>query len=175
MPETMPGVTGPTNKGAAIAASNTPAVGGKQQANSNSIAVASKNPNANPPRPMIDLEVRRPPVERTDRSQYVQLKKLVDRTAQDAWNKLTEVVDKISEKDTKETQSKRLMADYAETYRRMFIKLLVITIWAANADKVGEIIDLTWHLRQMNDAYINLPHAFLNIHRNMIPAKCAFD
>lgn len=175
MPEPMPGVTGPTNKGAAMVTSNTPAVGGKQQANSSSATAASKKSTAKPPRPMVNLEVRRPPMEKSDRSTYVNLRKIVDRTAQDAWNKLQEVVDKLSDVEAGDQKSRKLLADYAETYRRIFIKLLVITIWAANADKVGEVIDLTWYLRQMNDAYRNLPTVFLNIYGNMAVAKCALN
>ncbi|TGZ84846.1 MED14-domain-containing protein [Ascodesmis nigricans] len=96
---------------------------------------------------MISLEVRRPPIPKITHN-FVPLRMLIGRTAQDAWNKFQEVLDMLYNPSILELEKKKRTVEYCQTYRKNFIKLLVLSKWAENADRVSDAIDLKAFLDQ---------------------------
>lgn len=121
-------------------------------------------------RKMVSLEVRRPPIPKITHN-FVPLRMLVGRTAQDAWNKLQEALDVLQNPATSELEKKRKLVDYATLYRKNFIKLLVLTTWAENADKVSNVIDLKAHLDQQFMHFDGITNGLMMTRKVMADAR----
>lgn len=117
------------------------------------------------------------------------LGKLMIRTAEKCWVELSEVLQKMAESpvpaqepaangatpetdtDAVSLRKKRQLMDFAQTQRDRFMKALVISDWAKDADAFAGIIDVNAHLGRLNACHAGATSAVGEMKLAMNQAK----
>lgn len=102
---------------------------------------------------------------------YVQLKFLIGRMVQDSYNQLQMLIEVLADGNDTEGQKKARMVEYMLERRRQFIKVLVLTMWAKNAQAVSEVIDLKVYLDSRQDIFQRVVWNLYDIRQKMTYAR----
>lgn len=132
-----------------------------------------------------------PPLDQSwrDGPENKSLGKLMMRTAEKCWTELDEVLKKMSEQpvsdqgpgangvmseqdtDAVSLAKKRQLMQFASTQRERFMKALVISDWAKDADAFAGIIDVNAHLGKLNACHVGATSAVGEMKLAMNQAK----
>ncbi|KAL5332636.1 mediator complex subunit MED14-domain-containing protein [Aspergillus crustosus] len=106
--------------------------------------------------------------------------KLVDRSVQQCWNDLSDLVNELAEirissrNSSPENVQKKLRAlEFTQSKRGDFIKLLVLSQWSRQAADVSKLIDIQNFIRAQHQGYSNALQYMGDMKRDLVRAQVA--
>ncbi|KAL4937165.1 hypothetical protein BDV06DRAFT_78961 [Aspergillus oleicola] len=157
--------------------------------------IDSRSNDAAVPKKMALRATKDPPELQHITQGFFPLAKLVNRSVQQCWNDLTDLVNELAEiqisshspstspvpangkvpgNQSPENVRKKLRAlDFAQAKRGEFIKLLVLSQWSRQAADVSRLIDIQNFIRIQHQAYAGALQCMGNMKRDLVQAQVA--
>ncbi|CAZ83188.1 unnamed protein product [Tuber melanosporum] len=128
------------------------------------------NHSGSAPGKQAELVVRNPRLPHITQG-FIELRLLVSRLVQDSHNRLQGMIGLLAEGGRSDGDKKARIIEHMLERRKQFIKLLVLTMWAKNAQAVSEVIDLKVFLDTRQEIFHRVVWNLYEVRRKMSYAR----
>ncbi|PWW75148.1 MED14-domain-containing protein [Tuber magnatum] len=144
--------------------------GGLVDASCDEFQHGTPNHSASAPGKQAELVIRNPRLPHITQG-FIELRLLASRLVQDSHNRLQGMVGLLAEGDRSDGDKKARIIEHMLERRKQFIKLLVLTMWAKNAQAVSEVIDLKVFLDTRQEIFHKVVWNLYEVRRKMSYAR----